>query len=494
MSVTVEIEELQVGMFVHLDLGWWAHPFALSSFVVSTPEQISTIRGLGLKTLRWSPEKSRLAAPDGAALPSTAGQPDSPGSTPFTVNAASAAAPDAGPVTLALTAAAAAAHLAPPARGPHISAHTSAHTSPHTSPHTSAHTSAVTSTDTKHTAHSALPLAPRSPLASQRAALQLCEQQYGEAGSAWREAQRQLPKAPEQALAITQGLTRALLDKLLVDREMCVRVLGDVAADPVSGHALNVTVISLLMARVFGFDAAEMEDIGIGALLHDVGKHDLPERARHDGSTLDPADHKLYRDHVALGVAQGQRMGLSEGALAVLAQHHEMADSSGFPAHLGPDRMSTAARIVALVNRYDKLCNPPQAALAMTPHEALSLIFAQGRGKFDGTMLNAFIRMMGVYPPGSIVQLTDDRYATVVSVNSSRPLKPRVMVCDTAVPVQDALLLNLDVLADLGIRRSLKPGQLPAAARDYLSPRPRTVYFFEPVLPEPAQAVQGLAA
>ena len=482
MSMTVGIEELQVGMFVHLDLGWWAHPFALSSFVVSTPEQISTIRGLGLKTLRWSPDKSRLAMPDVAAMPSTAGQPDSPGSTTprtaSTASAASAAAPDAGPVALALTAAAAAAHLAPPARGPHPSRHPSAETR----------------ADATYLVHAALPLAPRSPLATQRAALQLCEQQYGEAGCAWREAQRQLPKAPEQALAITRGLTRALLDKLLVDREMCVRVLGDVPADPVSGHALNVTVISLLMARVFGFEAAEMEDIGIGALLHDVGKLGLPERARHDGTTLDQADRKLYCDHVALGVAQGQRMGLSEGALAVLAQHHEMADGSGFPARLGPDRMSTAARIVALVNRYDRLCNPPQAALTMTPHEALSLIFAQSRGKFDGTMLNAFIRMMGVYPPGSIVQLTDDRYATVVSVNSSRPLKPRVMVCDTAVPVQDALLLNLDVQADLGIRRSLKPGQLPAAARDYLSPRPRTVYFFEPVQPEPAQAVQGLAA
>ena len=477
MSMTVGIEELQVGMFVHLDLGWWAHPFALSSFVVSTPEQISTIRGLGLKTLRWSPEKSRLAAADAAVVDSAAAVAPAAAVavdaviTPVDTPAASA---DVGPVTIALTAAAAASLIGQAARAADVQAAAETHPA--------------------RTAHGAMPLAPRSPLATQRAALQLCEQQYGEAGSAWREAQRQLPKAPDQALAITQGLTRALLDKMMVDREMCVRVLGDVAADPVSGHALNVTVISLLMARVFGFEADEMEDIGIGALLHDVGKLDLPERARHDGTGLDQADHKLYRDHVALGVAQGQRMGLSEGALTVLAQHHEMADGSGFPARLGLDRMSTAARIVALVNRYDKLCNPPQAALAMTPHEALSLIFAQSRGKFDGTMLNAFIRMMGVYPPGSIVQLTDDRYASVISVNSSRPLKPRVMVCDTSVPLEEALLLNLDGQADLGIRRSMKPGQLPAAARDYLSPRPRTVYFFEPVQLDLAHAAQDLAA
>jgi hypothetical protein len=99
-----------------------------------------------------------------------------------------------------------------------------------------------------------------------------------------------------------------------------------------------------------------------------------------------------------------------------------------------------------------------------------------------------------VYPPGSVVQLTDDRYASVISVNSSRPLKPRVLVCDTRIPVDEALLLNLDGLADIGIRRSLKPAQLPAAVRDYLSPRPRMVYFFEPVQAAEVDAMEALAA
>ena len=303
-----------------------------------------------------------------------------------------------------------------------------------------------------------------------------------------------MPRSPEQAREVTEGLTRALLDKLMVDREMCVRVISDVGGDRVSGHALNVTVIALLMGRVFGFSADEMLDLGMGALLHDVGKLELPDRVRHADLPLNPREQQAYREHVALGVAVGQRLGLREGALAVLAQHHEMADGSGFPARLNLDRMAVGARMVSLINRYDNLCNPAQVAHALTPHEALSQIFAQSRTKFDATMLNAFIRMMGVYPPGSLVQLTDDRYATVVSCNSSRPLKPRVLVCDTKVPVEEALLLNLDTCADLGIRRSLKATQLPAAARDYLSPRQRMVYFFEPVPSEPAHIAEALAA
>jgi putative nucleotidyltransferase with HDIG domain len=495
MSETVEIQELRVGMFVHLDLGWWAHPFALSSFLVTTPEQVTTLRGLGLKKLRWSPEKSRLdgtpadvsapvagtAAVTGAAQPAT-----DPATDP-------AANPAANPVAN------------PVASAPHAVAVTDPGVETATPPAAADAVScaraeappAATPSDTSAAAGAACApqtLRPRSALATQRAAQQLCEQQYAEAGTAWTEAQRLVPRQPEQALAVTEGLTRALLDKLMVDREMCVRVLNDVGGDRVAGHALNVTVISLLMARVFGFAEPDLMDMGMGALLHDVGKLDLPDRVRFGESHLSPSEMKQYRDHVALGVAHGRRMGLSEGAMTVLAQHHELVDGSGFPGRLNVDRMSTAARIVSLVNRYDNLCNPPQAAQSLTPHEALSLIFAQTRTKFDATMLNAFIRMMGVYPPGSVVQLTDDRYASVVSVNSSRPLKPRVLVCDTRIPVHEATLLNLDGLADIGIRRSLKPAQLPAAVRDYLSPRPRMVYFFEPVPAAAAHAAEELAA
>ncbi len=503
MSVTVDVQELRVGMFVHLDLGWWAHPFALSNFIVTTPEQIDTIRGLGLKKLRWSPEKSRF---DDLPLSGVTADPAAVGEFGHTAGAAEGDAPgvaaeptDGEPASVADTAGMADARAADAATAD-TGAVTPASAQSRAQAAGSAGQTADPAGDRPGSGKGPLPgvsapsLQPRSPLAAQRAAQQLCEQQYAEAGTAWNEAQRLVPRAPDQALAVTEGLTRALLDKLMVDREMCVRVLTDVGGDRISGHALNVTVISLLMARVFGFGEADLLDMGIGALLHDVGKLDLPDRVRHGDSHLGPAEMRLYRDHVAHGVAHGRRMGLSEGALSVLAQHHEMADGSGFPGRLNVDRMSTAARIVSLVNRYDNLCNPPQAASSLTPHEALSLIFAQTRTKFDATMLNAFIRMMGVYPPGSVVQLTDDRYASVVSVNSSRPLKPRVLVCDTRVPVDEAMLLNLDGLADVGIRRSLKPTQLPAAVRDYLSPRPRMVYFFEPVSQEAADTAEALAA
>jgi hypothetical protein len=171
-------------------------------------------------------------------------------------------------------------------------------------------------------------------------------------------------------------------------------------------------------------------------------------------------------------------MGLSPGALLVIAQHHEHADATGYPKGVALDRMSVGARIVAMVNHYDNLCNAAVPSKSLTPHEALSRMFAQLRSRFDATMLNAFIRLMGIYPPGSVVQLSDDRYAMVMTVNSARPLKPRVLVFDPNVAPDDAVHLNLETTPDLGIRRSLKGEQLPSRALDYLAPRQRVAYFF----------------
>ena len=209
---------------------------------------------------------------------------------------------------------------------------------------------------------------------------QLCQKQFDEAGQAWRTAQDSVVARPEQARRDTEGLTRALLDKMLVDGDMCIRLLSCNAGDSASAHAMNVTVISLLMGRVFGLRDDEMLDLGVGALLHDVGKLELPERVRHADERFAKADLTAYREHVAHGVVHGKRMGLTprraagDGAAPRACRRQRLSAAPEASTACPP-----AARIVALVNRYDNLCNPPLLAQALTPHEALSLLFAQAR-------------------------------------------------------------------------------------------------------------------
>ena len=330
------------------------------------------------------------------------------------------------------------------------------------------------------------PNAPDAPerneraLADQCAALQLCEGQFAEAARDCRQLTELVRRAPIEARVQAERLSMALVEKMLGEQEVCIRLLSNAAGDQASAHALNVTIVSLLMGRTFGLSESDMLDLGVGAMLHDIGKLDLHERVRHRDDHLSGTELRSYEEHVALGVGHARKMGLSPGATLVIAQHHEHADGSGFPLRLNTDRMTAAARIVSLVNRYDDLCNPHVASRALTPHESLSLLFAQGQSKFDTAILGAFIRMMGVYPAGSTVQLTDDRFALVVGVNSMRPLKPRVLVYDASVPHDEALILDLETTQGVGIRRSLKPSQLPPTALEYLAPRQRVAYFFEP--------------
>ena len=309
----------------------------------------------------------------------------------------------------------------------------------------------------------------------------MCEKQFTEAARECRRMNESLQSNPSQAGEQALALSRALLDKMAGAQEMSIRLLSDAAGDKSSAHAISVSLLSLLLGRALGWSEADLMDLGVGALTHDIGKLKIPERVRSKQDHFSPADLAHYQDHVAHGVQLGRSMGLSAAALTVIAQHHEMMDGGGFPNRTGGDRLSLASRLVAIVNRYDNLCNPHIPSHALTPHEAMALMYAQGQSKFDTGILTGFIKMMGVYPPGSLVQLSDDRFALVTSVNSSRPLKPCVLAYERKVPREEALIVDLQQLGDVSIRRSLKPLGLPPDALIYLSPRQRVAYFFEPL-------------
>ncbi len=406
MPSTVTIQDLKIGMFVRLELGWMSHPFALSSFRISSAEQIATLRGLGLQQVIWLPEKSEISEP---VKPIVAG-------------------------------AQAGAALGEVARAAALR---------------------------------------RVQLQAQRDALRHCEAQFDEAATALHQVNTLALSEPAAAGRQATALARTMLDKMLAEGELCIRLLSIQGGDRLSLHALNVAVISMLLGRSLDLNPAELLDLGSGALLHDIGKIDLPTRVHHLEDGFSSAELKAYRDHVSLGLARARRMELGNGPMQVLSQHHELADGTGFPHRLPLEQLTPAARLVALVNRYDNLCNPGPRGVALTPHEAVSVLYTQSRSKFDLAVLNGFIRMMGVYPAGSVVQLSDDRYALVMQVNSSRPLKPGVLVHDPKVPRDEALLLDLECQPELGIRRSVKVAQLPPAAADYLAPRPRVTYYFD---------------
>ena len=106
-------------------------------------------------------------------------------------------------------------------------------------------------------------------------------------------------------------------------------------------------------------------------------------------------------------------------------------------------------------------------------------MYAQQRARFDTAPLNTFVRAMGIYPPGTIVVLSNESVGMVVSVNSAALLKPTVLMYDRYVPRDKAILVELESEPDVTIARALKPEQLPKPIYEYLSPRRRVTYYFD---------------
>ena len=318
-------------------------------------------------------------------------------------------------------------------------------------------------------------------IASQQRRMQVCERLFGEANRLYLDVIEQVKSQPQTALAQSHDLINGLVAEMSDYGETAIRLLSSGQGDRSTTHPVNVTVIALLLGRALGLHQEDLRDLGMAALLHDMGKVRAGVRMRWLEEDPGTQEHQVYQAHVKQSVAQGTSMMLSQKALQAMAEHHEMCDGTGFPAQLKSDQISVLGKILALVNRYDNLCNPDQPVSNLTPHDAIALIYTQFKSCFDEQVLNTFVRMMGIYPPGSMIQLTDERYAVVVSVNASRPLKPSVLVYEPAIPRHEALVLDLEqsVATGLSIRRSLKQGQIGREVMDYLLPRQRYCYFFE---------------
>lgn len=413
----VPIDQLRVGLYVHLDLKWFEHPFAFSHFKIKSEDQIRIIRGLGVKTVCIDPALSDAVAPPQAAL-----------------------APATGPV---------------PAPTP----------------------------PSQDQEPSPVMLAKRAMMAQmqlRRETAELVEKAFVKTAQTIRDVEKNLFSRPAETVQQVTQLITQIVDSILSAPELAIQVMGDKMGDEdLYFHSLNVTMLSMMIARDLKLPAEEANALGVGALLHDIGLKEVPDRILMKTEALTQAERNFFEMHCHYGLEIGKRMHLPPAVLAIIGEHHELFDGSGYPAKRKGETISLLSRIVVIADYYDKLCNPNVVADALTPHEALSLMFAKLRGKFDPKLLQVFIRCLGVYPPGTIVQLSNGLLGMVTTVNTARPMKPVVVVYDADVPKEEALLLDMERETEVNIGKAIRPAQVPREVYNYLSPRKRISYYFD---------------
>lgn len=408
-------EQLCIGVFVHIDLPWFSHPFSFNSFKIRTAEQLAILRTLGVTHFRYDPERSDVQ-PRGMSAP-----PPAP----------------------------------PPAHEPIIE--------------DPAAQSALVSKQER-----------IARLAQRKRQVIEVEKALVKAAGVMRNIGKNLFARPKECLEEVDELVNQMVVAFLDQPEVALHVMGEHAgSEETYYHGLNCSILSMMLARELGFARAHCQILGVGALLHDIGLNDIPDRVARPRHELTAPERNLRQLHCEYGVRLGRQIGLSEPVLRIIAQHHELADGSGYPNKLKGEQIDPLARIVSLVNYYDNLCNPVDLSKAMTPHETLSLMFAQRRAKFDTRALQVMIRCLGVYPPGTVVKLSNDAIALVSSVNPSKPLRPWVTVYDASIPKDEAIMLDLEEEPDINIAKALRPIQLPAEVYEYLSPRKRVTYYFD---------------
>lgn len=210
-------------------------------------------------------------------------------------------------------------------------------------------------------------------------------------------------------------------------------------------HALNTSVWALVCGRQLGLNEGLLNHLGLGCLLSQIGKTALPaELIRREGQ-LSADEYTLYRSYVEKGVAMLEGSALSRAVLSVVQGHRERHNGSGFPEGVRGDRIPLLAKVAGLAEFFESLIEPRGHTRPMTPAKAVTLLYEMRNIEFQEDLVESFIRAIGIYPTGSLVELTDGQRGIVVSHSPERRLWPRVMVMTDAghQPLKSAKVIDL---------------------------------------------------
>ncbi len=247
-------------------------------------------------------------------------------------------------------------------------------------------------------------------------------------------------------------------------------------ADYTTLHSVRVCLLALAFGRHLGLGIPDLITLGIGALLHDIGKMSVPEELLNKPGPLSEAERDLARKHVQAGVQLLRRIqGLPAPAIDVARYHHERYDGSGYPHRLSQQQIPYLGQIGGIVDCYDALTSDRVYAAGISAYTALQKIYGARERDFDPKLVEQFIQCMGIYPIGSVVELSSGDVGVVVSVNRARRLKPRVRLVlrPDRSPYRPPKTVNLmQTTEDTGesyeIEHVPEPGAYGIVAADYL--------------------------
>lgn len=194
-------------------------------------------------------------------------------------------------------------------------------------------------------------------------------------------------------------------------------------------HCMNTCILSVTFGRFLGMSKDELQLMGLGALLHDIGKMRVPTEILNKPGRLTREEFDIIKTHPAKGhellIGKG---GIPEESLDIVLHHHERLSGKGYPHGLNYDQVNRMTKIVSIVDVYDAITSDRCYHNGVAPHEALKNMYAWIGMDFEQELVEQFIKCLGIYPIGSMVRLNLGHTGIVVSASEKSRLRPIVLL------------------------------------------------------------------
>lgn len=194
-------------------------------------------------------------------------------------------------------------------------------------------------------------------------------------------------------------------------------------------HSLNVSILSVAFGRSLVLPREALQILGIGGLLHDIGKMKIPLEILNKPARLTDGEFHQMKNHVRYGTEiLGRIPHFPPKGVQMVGQHHERYGGHGYLKGLRGEQLSLFGQIATIVDVYDAITSDRVYRRGVLPHEAVKRMFEWSPRDFDRSLVENFIKCFGIYPVGSLVEINQSEVGIVVAANREKALKPNVLL------------------------------------------------------------------
>lgn len=217
------------------------------------------------------------------------------------------------------------------------------------------------------------------------------------------------------------------------DAMMCLSMLKE-QDEYTALHSLRVCILAVTFGRELGYSIEKLEQLGTGALLHDLGKLKIPLKVLNKPGRLTPDEFEIVKSHVPIGVQilEDSRGGIDEASISVARYHHERVDGSGYTSGAAGKDLPDFGMVGGIVDCYDAITSDRIYKNGISSYEALKKMYDWRGSQFDTGLVEKFIQCMGIYPIGSLVEMNTGSIGVVATINRNRRLRPKVVLVLTS--------------------------------------------------------------